>query len=100
MSHPAGFSSSLRSLPAAGPGLRPGGAGDLLRAAADEAPLAALPAGALARAGLGDDQHHRQRAAGRAGGPLRRPALTCHHLCVGPGRLAAAGHGRALHPCR
>lgn len=88
------------SLPAPGPGVRPGGAGDLLRAAADEAPLAALPPGARARAGLGNHQHHWQRAAERASGPLCGAALARHHLSVGPGRLAAAGRDRALRPCR
>lgn len=97
--HPAAAPSPC-SLPSAGPGVRPGGAGDLLRAAADEAPLDALPPRARARAGLGDHQHHRQRAAERASGSIHGPALTRHHLRVGPGRLAAAGCGRALRPCR
>lgn len=87
------------SLPAPGPGVRPGGAGDLLRAAADEAPLAALSTRTRSRAGLGDHKHHRQRAAERASGPIRGPALARHHLRVGPGRLVAAGRGLTLRPC-
>lgn len=101
MSHlPVSVRAPPCSLLAPGPGVRPGGAGDLLRAAADEAPLAALPPGARARAGLGDHQHHRQRAAERASRLLYGPAPGRHHLRVGPGRLAAAGRGRALRPCR
>lgn len=91
------------SVPAAGPGVRPGCAGDMLRAPPNEAPLAALQPRERARAGLGDGKHHRagahRRPVHRALGPLPRPSFAGHHLSVGTGCVAAAGRAHALRPC-
>lgn len=90
-------------LPAAGPALRPGADGDLLRASPGQTPLAEVQPSNRPGAGLRDHQHHR---AGPPERPGRRPVrpgdaapLRRHPVRVRTGSNAAAGRISVLGCC-